>query len=73
MESKALLNIEKYASALRLTKVTKDIGKITQVTGFTLRGFCLAPAWVVFAPSIPQEVQNRFWQRWLGFRTVRLL
>ncbi|MCB0385766.1 MAG: flagellum-specific ATP synthase FliI, partial [Bdellovibrionales bacterium] len=39
MESKALLNIEKYASALRLTKVTKDIGKITQVTGFTLRGF----------------------------------
>ncbi|MCB0365221.1 MAG: FliI/YscN family ATPase [Bdellovibrionaceae bacterium] len=39
MDSKALLNVEKYATTLRLTKVTKDIGKITQVTGFTLKGF----------------------------------
>jgi len=39
MEDRVYLNIEKYSSALKLTKVSKDIGKITQVTGLTLRGF----------------------------------
>lgn len=39
MDAKASLNIDKYSAALRLIKLTKDIGKITQVTGFTLKGF----------------------------------
>lgn len=33
------LNLEKYQRALDMTALTKDVGKITQVTGFLMRGF----------------------------------
>lgn len=59
MEDKLALNIEKYSSALSLTKVSKDIGKITQVTGFTLKGFlpgaCVGSICAIFPTGSAQS------------------
>lgn len=71
--SQTEFDAQKYLSALSMTKVTKDIGKITQVTGFTLKGFlpgaCVGSVCAVY----PSGLNSSFFAEVVGFQDRQIV
>jgi flagellum-specific ATP synthase len=71
--SQTEFDAQKYLSALSVTKVTKDIGKITQVTGFTLKGFlpgaCVGSVCAVY----PSGLKSSFFAEVVGFQDRQIV
>ncbi len=66
------LNFEKYERALQLSGVTTDIGKVTQVTGFLLKGY-LPGACIGSLCEIHPLNQLKFLAEVVGFQDKNVL
>lgn len=62
------IDTEKYLSILNMTNLTKDIGKITQVTGFTLKGFLPGASVGSLCAVYPTGWASSFFAEVVGFQ-----
>ncbi len=67
------LNLGRYEAALRLNSVTHDIGKITQVTGFLLKGYIPGACIGSFCEVHPTGGQAPFLVEVVGFQDRQVL
>ncbi len=62
------LNLGRYEKSLETTKLTRDIGKVTQVTGFLLRGFIPGACIGAICEIFPTAGHKPFLAEVVGFQ-----
>lgn len=67
------LNFKKYEKALNSTKVTRDIGKVTHVTGFLISGFIPEVSVGSICEVFPNSGSAGFFAEVVGFRDREVL
>lgn len=67
------LNLLKYSRALRTAKLTRDIGKVTHVTGFLISGFIPEVSVGTVCEIFPNSGANSFLAEVVGFRDREVL
>lgn len=67
------LNLSKYERALAQSTITQDIGKITQVTGFLLKGFIPGACMGSICEIYPMAGDTPFLAEVIGFRDRHVL
>lgn len=72
-DATAVLNLNKYEKALSQATITQDIGKITQVTGFLLKGFIPGACLGSICEIYPMAGDVPFLAEVIGFRDRHVL
>lgn len=68
-----LLNLEKYHRILDISSLTKDVGKVTQVTGFVMRGFLPGASVGSICEIFPTSSNRTFLAEVVGFQDRHVL
>ena len=72
-EANLALNLTKYEKALAQATITQDIGKITQVTGFLLKGFIPGACMGSICDVYPMAGETPFLTEVIGFKDRHVL
>src|SRR3954468_13826649 len=67
------LNLQKYERALDMAQLTRDIGKVTQVTGFLISGFITEVSVGTVCEIFPNSGAPSFLSEVVGFKDREVL